>query len=802
MRKIKATILSLLSVGAFAISSAAVLCAQNDPLSVKAAERENAQGTKLLSPLSYEEYLNLQSPLDVALTGNYTAISDAEFVYVFHRAENEYYKYAHNKKVTKLQFDSNELLYFLDEDMMLHTLDVQKLTDDEPCAQALAFACTTFLIQGDDLYYTAEAGGKAKINKTSLHNLGEQSVLLVENVTPGPTLAYYEDKLYYTSGNLLYFYEEQYSNDKKGKYVATFHHVPKVASTCITGDSIFICAEREETGLDTQNLFAYSFEELKTTSNPDNTTQLPTDTTGGYTSLTSHGGYVYALQNDRVRQYDVETQAFTDFEICGKSQSTHRLNAPSESCFINHTLLVADDGNDRITVYDTQTERYKQSIPSSISATYLVSDEETVLAADKEQAVLYSLQAESYGAILATFDDFDSQIVGVAAVYGKYYFVTSDYRYVAENTEDGWELSPPHQANVTATLLTTDAYGYLYVAGGGCVYKYTEEQFFADQTRDKVCDNFPTGANKLLVDYAGNLYALQNGQLQKIGGETYDVNTPLVYSPTATVQSFAFGIEDNVTYLLYQENYLATTDLLDLPTVKNIAVDGADEGVFAKESAVFEVMEIQPNTLVIRFDIDALSGAELFPYQSYERRKDAFVALKIGETAPYNLLAVYDETAQEYFTCIALSDFCKPAEAYCTTYGEQKTGYLTNDVSLYKFPYLTDLLTVCRLTSGSKITLLGEIEKLDYAYYHVAITDEQGKTQTGYIPRVYLTEFNGAPPIPQDYASQNQTDGMDMLWRFIYLALGVGIICILVDVLLLHKPKREEVDDGEETDEE
>jgi hypothetical protein len=60
-----------------------------------------------------------------------------------------------------------------------------------------------------------------------------------------------------------------------------------------------------------------------------------------------------------------------------------------------------------------------------------------------------------------------------------------------------------------------------------------------------------------------------------------------VYSSTATVQSFAFGIEDNVTYLLYQENYLATTDLLNLPTVKNIAVDGADEGVFAKESAVF-----------------------------------------------------------------------------------------------------------------------------------------------------------------------------------------------------------------------
>ena len=795
MRKIRSTILSILSVGAFVFSSAAALCAQNPTLSANAETKDAQPTTQLLSPLAYEEYLQLQSPLDVALTGNYTAISDADTVYLFDRAKNTYYEYAHGKKVTKLQFDANEMLYFLDEDMMLHTLDVQKLTDGEPCAASLSFACTTFLIQGNDLYYTAEAGGKAKINKTSLNALGETSVLLVENVTPGPTLAYYGDKLYYTSGNLLWSYEGQY-NDKK--YVATFPHVAKIASTCIVNDAIFICAEREETNENAQNLFAYSLSEITQTSNPDNATPLPTDTEGGYASLASHGDYVYAVQKDRVRQYDVATKAFTSYEICSRSTSLHRLDSPSESCFINDTLLIADDGNDRITVYDTKAGVYQAPISSTISAAYLVSDGETVLAADNEQAILYGLTEENYGAVLATFDDFDSQIVGAAAVYGKYYFVTSDYRYVAENTADGWELSSPHQANVTATLLTTDAYGYLYVAGGGCVYKYTEEQFFADETRGKVCEDFPMGATKLLVDYAGNLYALLNGAVQKIGGETYDLNTPLVYNPTATVQSFAFGIEDNVTYVLYKENYLATTTLLELPTVKNIAVDGADENVFAKESAVFEVMEIQPNTLVIRFDINALSGAELFPYQSYERRKDAFVALKIGETAPYNLLAVYDEAAQEYFTCIALTDFCKPADAYCTTYDEAKTGWLTNDVSLYKFPYLTDLLTVTRLTGGNEVKVLGEIEKLDYAYYHVEIQDENGETQTGYIPRAYLTEFNGAPPIPHPQTVENKTDGADMLWRFLYITLGVGVICILVDVLILRKPKP----DKEKSDEE
>ena len=209
MRKIKRTILSILSVGAVVFTGAAALCAQNSPFIASAAKRNAPPTTALISPLAYEEYLQLETPLDVALTGNYTAISDADTVYLFNRAENKYYEYAHGKKVTKLQFDGNEILYFLDEDMMLHTLDPQKLTDGEPCATSLSFACTTFLIQGNDLYYTAEAGGKAKINKTTLTELGETNILLVENVTPGPTLAYYGDKLYYTSGNLLYFYEEQ-----------------------------------------------------------------------------------------------------------------------------------------------------------------------------------------------------------------------------------------------------------------------------------------------------------------------------------------------------------------------------------------------------------------------------------------------------------------------------------------------------------------------------------------------------------------------------------------------------------------
>ena len=794
MKKIALKIASCLGCSALLLSGAALLRTQNFQASAQesASITQTATSslpTQLLSPHSYEEYLRLNTPSDAAVTGNYTAIADGETIFLFDRDENEYFAYEHKSKVTKLQFDLSETLYFLDEDMRLYTLDPQS-AQTEASAVKTELSCTTFLIQENDLYYTVESGGNAKISKTDLITLGETSTTLVEAITPGPTLAYYNDKLYYTSGRELWTYDGQY-NDKQ--FVAIFPHVSKITSTTILDGVILVCSNTEEgKNQNGKNLFAYSLTELLETSNSTKATLLPTDEEGGYTALTYYNGFVYTVKNNAVRQYDVTANTFTNYEICDRSSSLHRLNDGAETCFVGDLLLIADNGNERISVYNVKEKTYRQPITTSLSAKYIASDGETVMVAKEDLAILYSLQAETYGQKLAVFNSFDSVLKGVVGVYGKYYFVTPDYRYVAEKTEEVWTMSSPKPANVSATLLTADAYGYLYVAGGGSVYKYSEEQFFLDAEREKVCEDFPTGADKMLVDYAGNLYALKDGELLKIGGEAYPLNTPLVYTQTARLRSFAFGIEENVTYLLYDEDYLATTTLLDLPTVQKIAVNGADESIFAKESATFHVVETKPNTLTVRFDMNKLSGAELFPYLSYERRSEPFIALKLGESGAYDVLAVYDTEKEEYFTCLALSAFCQNADAYCKEYETPSVGYLTNDVYMYKFPYLTDLLTVEKMASGKQITLLGEVEKLDYKYYHAQYQTEDGTLINGYVPVTYVTPFNGAPPTIQQVTAENSTDGMDMLWRSIYLSLGFGVISILVDVLLLKKRKKDD----------
>ena len=114
---------------------------------------------------------------------------------------------------------------------------------------------------------------------------------------------------------------------------------------------------------------------------------------------------------------------------------------------------------------------------------------------------------------------------------------------------------------------------------------------------------------------------------------------------------------------------------------------------------------------------------------------------------------------------------------------------MTNALSLYKYPYLTNLLTVTGLTKNQAITLVGEVNDLDYSYYKIRFTDENGNEQTGFIPKPYVTLFDGEPKPTETTVIGNAAPNTDSLGRLLFLLLGAAAICILMDLLILHKPK-------------
>ena len=758
----------------------------------------------LVLPNSYEQYLPLVEPSSTAVSVNYTAIADGNTIYLFDRKANTYKKYEHTQNaeekrnpITKIEFSENGELYFLDVATNLYKLSPQTLT-----VEYANFSCSSFSLYGESIYFLTISDGHSQISTTALKDLNDPKSYktVAENLGANPTFTLLDGKLYYIkSDNFLYEY-----GIEKNRYEFSFN----VADISLSGN-LLLC-------IDKSGAFrAYDYLSLIDSEKGATIEPIFKDEAGEtdkYKSLSVFGEHIYAIKGNVVKQFSVKDVAFTDFEIGANSKSAHRLSGATELCLTGNRLYIADENNQRVGVFDTHSKTHLDPIllPETFAEIdYLSVSQETLLIANAETALLYDL--ENTAEPLTTFQEFSGKLVGVSCVSETHYLITSDggFHFVKETTDEerkttAFTLSSTVKKQSAAIpqalrLLTSDVYGNLYVGAGTELYRFTEAEFISETSGgEKLLSELPVSATKLAVDYKKTVYALCENKILRFDENktAFDLAKSLVYSQTAQtpVNSFAFGVEENAAYLLYNGNFLIQTDELNLPTVKNIPVNKADESIFAKKEAVFSVVNVSEKTLIVEFDGARLQGATAFPYLSHSLTAKPLTALQIGEAGEYTVLALLNETTKEYQTFLALSSACEKLDEteYLTAYETAKKGYLSNAVKLYKFPYLTELLTVSALSKGAEVSILGEV-KFDYEYYRVSIKTDESEL-TGYIPKSYVNEFNGAPKTPQNKVIGNENTD-DAVARLIFIVLGLAAIGILIDFLLLRKKSDDESDE-------
>ncbi len=752
----------------------------------------SAQTDELLVPQTYEQYLPLTAPVDVAVSEHYTAIADKNCIYVYDRADNEYRTFSHGtndapeSNVSKLQFDEYGTLYFLDSSVStnFYTLNVETGAETK-----LDLACGTFTVHGSDLYFT---NAQEDLYAVSLSEASFKPVSLQWSGVS--SLSFWNGELYFIRADYYLMKIDPKSQTSPDATKATFATFSSQMKHIAIGDGILACTNASG------NLFTYALSQA-----PNNETLFQSER-NGFTALCAFGKSFYAVheQTASIREYSTETNGFTDFEISASSDAPNRLSGATDVFMAGDKLFISDVGNARVSVFNRKTNGFETPVPCSFAPTFVSADATTLLIANAEKAVLYSLSSETYGEPIAQFSTFNGKLIGTASVYGTYYLASeNNYAYALAQNENGeWNITETKKTSTRyPKALTSDVYGYLYILSGDKVYRFDEAQFCAtSEIGEEICKDLPSATTKIAVDYGGKVYALASNALYRQDGTIFDFDTPLVYyadeTTTPALTSFAIGVEENETYLLCEGNYLIKSGVLSLPTVKTIAVNGADESVFANAPAEFTVVETAKGALLVEFDLQALQGKQHFPYLALHRKQAQATALKIGETETHFLLAEYDQASNAYRTYLALKSACTTlnADRYSTQYPreEQTTGYITSAITLYKFPYLNELLQSGTLARGTAITLLGEVRKLDHEYYHVLFTAENGETTTGYIPQAFVTEFNGLPLESEIIETGATESDFDSVWRLAYLLLGFVAICILTDYLILRKKKGED----------
>ena len=780
MKKLRATILSLLTITAAATLTATGLCAQKAPL---LAQADVPQGEQLITPSTYEEFLSLTAPTDVAATDGYIAIADGSTLFIFDKDRNIWQEYSHANIITKLQFGSRDQLYFLDgQTNKLYLFNAKSF--EAPVESGVV--CSTFSIHGSDLYYINVSAGITSIYCAPLSNL-ENKIELYADLFYAPALSYWNGEIYYVdaTGHLYKL------NFTTGTPTEVADIPVGVISMTIT-EGFFCCATKAG------GFYAYNLTELSDKGNADDCEQIA-NYVGNYTDVSAKGNDVYLVAGDRIEKFSLTAKAFASYSIGARSNASNRFDGASELTLAGNKLFISDDNNDRISVYNVDTNTFEAAIPCEADLPLLASDGESLLVSTTSQAILYSLENDAYGESLLTLtsDKISGNIIGATAVYGNYYLVTdTNYCYLLTEGEEGYTYTETLRNAHFAEKLTSDVNGSLYILHNNAIYRYTENNFLSEVEQGvKICEGIPSDTTKIAVDYGGNLYALASNVLYCYSPKAIDVyglhsettfDNALVYNASKDVLSFTFGIEDNETYILYKDNYLTVTNVLSLPTVKTIPTGNIADNIFG-ETAAFTVVQTLPNSFIVEVDGELLQTAETFPYLSSYRSKQPITALKIGEIGNYALLAYRENAASDYKTLlIGLSQQAELESEYAVTYETQKTGYLTNFSKVYKFPSM-GLPALAILEKNAEVTILGELNGLDCEYYTVSCNE-----QTAYIPKSHILFFDGTPSTTEKVTIGEVPDTKGDMWRLAYLLLSSAAICVLVDTLILRKKHNED----------
>lgn len=739
--------------------------------------RADAPDFQFVTPSTYQEYLPLTKPTGVAVTDAYVSVSDGTSIYLFDKTENAYFTYEHERTVAQLHFDERaDALYFLDGNSRLHVLSVADVKAGEKATDT-GVVCATFMLRADKLYYTNFAGTQTIISVAPLTDLANATVLLEDYIMP-PSLAFWNGELYYVYGEHLYRLPEG-----TGKGVSVAKLPSSVFSMAIVDGKLF-CASRDGA------LFGYDLTELTVTERADACTPIVYEG-AGYTSVSANGTSAYAIFGNVIRCFSLETGTFTDFEIGASSASSHRLNGASDVCLSAEKLLIADDNNDRISVYDTNADAFLTPIANETDTPFLASYGETLLVSGQTDATLYSLSDSNYGEAVSVLsaESLHGNVIGATAVYGTYYVLTdTNHCYTLKSGETSWteSLRKTHFAE----NLLSDANGFIYTVNNGEIYRFTQVEFLSSASGEKLCSTLPD-ALQYAVDYAGTIYALTSETLYayKDAGEGYaqssatDLTAGKVYNTPSRALSFAFGAEKNEAYFLFDGGYLLSSADFSLPSLDSVSTEALPKTLFETNTYEFSTATILPETLIVTFDFARLEDASVFPYTGHYFNTTEQIAVKIGETSTHAVLAFKKDT--ENVTCfVPLSAYKNTDADFTLRYETKKTATLINDATLYAYPNLA-LIPLQSLTRGETLTLIGEVNGLEHDYYKIEYTTESG-TIEGYIPKDFVT-FIPDEPVPETIVYGDKLENKQSLFRLIYLCLGSLAVCILIDFLLLRR---------------
>ena len=531
------------------------VCLAGTPFSAY-AELLTGANAALVLPSSYEQYLALKTPSDVAFSEKHIAIADGKTLYLYDRAARRYseLEMENEHTLTKIGF-AGDRLFLSDNSADGNSFYEYNFTSKE--LQKQSFNCTTFCIDGGKLYTATVSNNQMSVGAHNINDLaGRTEDLGVIYVSKVPSLTVLGNTLYCAVDDRVYY--------------------PNPTTAQFGSDSFYLSSDNPNNATQVKSVCAHNgglyytaIDGLRISDVNNHTSTLLLGGTG-FGALTSYDGALYAVRGTSVHRIDFEGGAhLSDYEIAAASDSEGRLSRATDSVRAGDLLVTADAGNQRISVsvlaeddaghcigtcsiLPCRDENDCPYTPEHIATDGCI----IAVSSDDARIYLYHFGYEEY---FACHDLAGDPAIDLACVNGSCYFITASTCGKAEE-----DCITFRYTTDSPKALAADANGILYVVNtDGNIYSYTEDEFISpnDTVGTKQDTTLCGDISSLQIDGNRNLYYIRQNALWKNDTQLAEFgNISFVHDDDNSPVAFVWDFEENELFLLY-ESYIVKVSL-------------------------------------------------------------------------------------------------------------------------------------------------------------------------------------------------------------------------------------------------
>jgi hypothetical protein len=681
----------------------------------------------LFLPAEYEQYLSLTDIKSLAVQDDYIAIADGNTIFLYNG--KTYTTYTHTQgDVIGCDFGYDGNLWFWDEGGNLYS--VNPAEDDKTATALSSSPYNAFTVTDDGAF-----GAFTTNNGTTIYTVSAQSGSEADKIATAfgsitvPVMRFENNVLYCAYDTKLFTYTLNGTNSE----THTYRDFPADATDMTVENGIIHCVNSDglyEVTLSDAGTEVVSYSLLERNSS--------------FTRLAQSGNKLYIAEQEsgtdtaKIKLYDLQKRQFTDYEIGSSSDAPNRLKNAQTAVSCGNRLLVADEN--RIVIYDGEKGTYSAfSLP--FTPEYLASNGTTILVATGKKYAVYTQD----GAPMSEGET-ENNITGIAAEWGGDYYVSYAPQNFIRISADTLKASEPFSLTLKQSItdITADPFGRIYVKDlGGNIYRYTEKELLA-KAETEVYATLPATSNRLTADMRGGVYASDDKNIYYADGTSsasYAIEQNKLFGADGTLRSFALDSMDGDVYFLY-EDYILRSSALPVPSLNKLVATDAYSVVYTPASET-TMVKIVADTLCISFDVSRLTAeSEYFADCAFVRYEEVNAVLLAEITIDGSAYSIVAPAGADTLALVPFpAESCKTLDKneYLTaTDFTNNAGYLTNDVSLYKYPYLSSELTYGKLAKGTQVTVGDRFTTGDGDFLYVTVGE-----QSGYIPASYVSRNDG-----------------------------------------------------------